>query len=51
MNNKLESVQYNAALAVTGAIQGTSRSKLYKKLRLGSLESGLSGVFVHFIKL
>ena len=51
MNNKLESVQYNAALAVTGAIQGTSRSKLYKKLRLGSLESGLSGAFVHFIKL
>ena len=51
MNNTLESVQYSAALAVTGAIQGTSRSKLYKKLRLGSLESGLSGVFVHFIKL
>ena len=27
---KKESVQYNAALAVTGAIQGTSREKLYK---------------------
>ena len=27
--NKLETVQYNAALAITGAIKGTSREKLY----------------------
>ena len=34
---KLESVQYNAALAITGAIRGTSRVKLYKELGLESL--------------
>ena len=28
INNKLESVQYSAALAIIGAIKGTSRSKL-----------------------
>ena len=28
--NKLESVQYNAAQAITGTIKGTSRVKLYK---------------------
>ena len=33
-NSKLESVQYNATLAITGAIKGTSSSKLYKELRL-----------------
>ena len=50
-NRKLENVQYNAALAITGAIKGTSRSKLYKELGLESLKSrGLSGVFAHFIK-
>ena len=35
---KLESVQYNAALAITGAIKGTSRVKLYKELGLDSLK-------------
>ena len=30
--HKIESVQYNAALAITGAIRGTSREKLYQKL-------------------
>ena len=29
---KLESVQYSAALAVTGAWKGTSREKLYNEL-------------------
>ena len=38
MNNKLDSVQYNAALDITGTRKGTSRSKLYKELELG-LES------------
>ena len=32
INSKLESVQYSAALAITGAIKETSRSKLYKVL-------------------
>ena len=36
---KIESVQYNAALAITGAIQGTSREKLYKELDLETLKS------------
>ena len=37
--NKLEQVQYNATLAITGAIKCTSRSKLYKELGLESLET------------
>ena len=38
MNSKLESVQYIAALAITGAIEGTSRSKFYKELGLEFLK-------------
>ena len=37
--SKIESIQYNAALAITGAIQGTSQTKLYRELGLGSLRS------------
>ena len=37
--DKIESVQCNAALAITGAIQGTSRGKLYQELGLKSLKS------------
>ena len=36
--DKIESVQYDAALAITGAIRGTSRIKLYKELGLESLK-------------
>ena len=36
---KLEPTQYKAALAITGAIQGTSRDKLYQELGLESLKS------------
>ena len=36
--NKLESVQYNAALAITGAIRGSSREKPYQELGLESLK-------------
>ena len=36
---KLESVQYRAALAITGAIQGTSCDKIYKELGLESLKA------------
>ena len=32
--NKIERVQYNAALAITGAITGTSQTKLYNELGL-----------------
>ena len=34
----MESIQYNAALAITGAIRGTSREKLYQELGLDSLK-------------
>ena len=33
----IESVQYNAALAITGAIKGSSRDRLYQELGLESL--------------
>ena len=36
-HNKLEKVQYRACLAIIGAIQGTSRTKLYDELDLDSL--------------
>ena len=37
-HQKIESVQYNSALAVTGAIRGTSKKKIYHELGLESLE-------------
>ena len=36
---KIEAVQYKAALAITGAIQGTSCDKIYQELGLESLKS------------
>ena len=36
---KLESIQYKAVLAITGAIQGTSRDKIYAELGLESLKA------------
>ena len=38
--SELEQVQYNAALAITGAIKCTSHSDFYKELGLEYLESG-----------
>ena len=35
---KMESIQYNACLAITGAIRGTSRERIYQKLGLESLQ-------------
>ena len=35
--DKLEIVQYNAALVITGAIKGTSRDRIYRELGLESL--------------
>ena len=35
--NRIESVQYNAALAITGAIRGTSRERIYEELGFESL--------------
>ena len=36
---KLESVQYSAALVITGAWRGTSREKIYNELGWESLDS------------
>ena len=38
-SSKIESVPCNASLAMTGAIRGTSREKLYEELGLESLRS------------
>ena len=37
-HQKLVRLQYNACLAITGAIRGTSREKLYEKLGLAFLQ-------------
>ena len=36
-HQKLESIQYNACLAITGTIRGTSKEKLYQEIGLESL--------------
>ena len=36
-DQKVKSIQYNAALAITGARRGTSREKLYQELGLEPL--------------
>ena len=38
LHGKLESNQYNACLALTGAIRGTSKEKIYQKLGLESVQ-------------
>ena len=35
---KMETIQYNAALAITGAIRGSSREKRYQELGLETLQ-------------
>ena len=35
--DKLETVQYNAAVVITGAIKGTLRDRIYRELGLESL--------------
>ena len=40
-HDKLESIQYNTCLAITGAIRGTSTEKIYQELGLESLKSRL----------
>ena len=37
VHDRPESIQYNACLAITGAIRGTSREKFYQELGLESL--------------
>ena len=38
-HQRIKSIQYNAAIAITGAIRGTSSEKLYQELGLESLRS------------
>ena len=38
-HERIESIQYNAAISITGAIRGTSSEKLYQELGLESLRS------------
>ena len=38
LHQNLEKIQYNSALAITGAIRGTPKEKLYQELGLESLE-------------
>ena len=44
--SRIKSIQYKACIAITGAIQGTSRERLYRELGLESLSD-----FCFFIKL
>ena len=37
-HEKIESIQYNACLALTGAMRGTSKEKIYQELGLESLQ-------------
>ena len=37
-HQKLESIQYNIYLAITGAMRGTSKEKLFQELGLESLQ-------------
>ena len=39
VSSKIERVQYNASLAITVAIRGTSQEKLYEELGLESLRT------------
>ena len=39
LSDKIESAQYNAVLAIAGAIRGTSKEKLYQELGLESLRN------------
>ena len=39
LSDKIESVQYNAVLAITGVIRGASKEKLYQELGLESLRN------------
>ena len=39
LSDKIESVQYNAVLAISGAIRGTSKEQLYQELGLESLKN------------
>ena len=39
LSDKIESIQYNAVVAITGTIRGTSKEKLYQELGPESLRN------------
>ena len=39
-SNRVELAQYNAALAITGTIRGTSKEKLYQELGIETMKEG-----------
>ena len=45
-SSKIESVQYNASLAITGAMRGTFQEKLYQVLGLESLKEKMVKAYV-----
>ena len=49
-HERLELIQYNAALAITGATRGSSREKLYQELGLNPYNDDGRGNFVSFSK-
>ena len=50
INSQLESTQYNASLAITGAIKKTSKSNVCKELGRESLKSQMTHRRLHFTK-
>ena len=51
-HDKLESIQYNACLAITAAIRGTSAEKIYQELGLESLKCRrYFRILCHFYKI
>ena len=51
-HDKLESIQFHACFAITGAIRGTSAEKIYQKLGLESLKSRhWFRILCHFFKI
>ena len=45
LHDKLESIQYNACLAITGAIRGSSRETIYQEVGFESLNPIQDGLF------
>ena len=50
-HQKLDSIQYIAALAITGAIRGTSKEKLYDELGLETLEKVTAKMLLQIVLL
>ena len=49
--NKIETCQYNAALAIPGAIRGSSKERLYQELGFEYLSSNVVKKIMHLYKI